>query len=219
MLTVVTPTVLLLLILSMSTLDAFFAPVKKAKTSETASVATKLAAQAPIQKPMASSAASSVVKAPEKATSTTNDSMTPWKLAVENMEPGWKNALSAQFSKPYFARLMAFLESERKAGKVVYPPIDQLFSAFTLCPFEQVRVVCVGQDPYHGPGQAHGLAFSVGRGVAIPPSLRNMLKEAVNDGDLSPKMRPDPGHGNLEKWAKQGVRILSYYVLPFFSCL
>ena len=125
------------------------------------------------------------------------------------MEPSWKAALEAEFKKPYFNRLLTFLESEKKSGKVVYPPVNQIFSAFELCPLDKVKVVCIGQDPYHGPGQAHGLAFSVAKGVATPPSLRNMINEAASDKDLSPRMNGQPGHGNLENWAKQGVLMLN----------
>lgn len=97
---------------------------------------------------------------------------------LDNLEPGWRAALRPQFAKPYFQQLLKFLGSELASKKVVFPPSPQVFSALNLCPLHRVKVVIIGQDPYHGPGQAHGLAFSVQKGVAIPPSLRNMITEA-----------------------------------------
>ena len=98
--------------------------------------------------------------------------MSPWRTAISRMEPSWHKALEAEFKKPYFNRLLNFLESEQKSSKTVYPPIKSVFRAFELCPLDNVRVVCIGQDPYHGSGQANGLAFSVARGVQIPPLLK-----------------------------------------------
>jgi uracil-DNA glycosylase len=115
----------------------------------------------------------------------------------------WNPILAAELAKPYWAELQAFVASERAAG-AVYPPKDDVFSAFHLTPFAGVRVVILGQDPYHGPGQAHGLCFSVRRGVATPPSLANIYKELAADvGCVAPK------HGNLEAWATQGVLLLN----------
>lgn len=115
----------------------------------------------------------------------------------------WKEALADEFEKPYFVRLRKFVEEER--GKhVVYPPKELVFSAFSECPFDRVKVVIVGQDPYHGPGQAHGLCFSVQKGVPTPPSLKNIYKELHSDLGV-----PIPPHGCLTSWAKQGVLLLN----------
>ncbi|HEX2900781.1 MAG TPA: uracil-DNA glycosylase [Bacteroidia bacterium] len=120
------------------------------------------------------------------------------------MEESWKRVLSEEFQKPYFHALKAFLQREKQAGKTVYPPGKLIFNAFDSTPFEQVKVVIIGQDPYHGPGQAHGLSFSVPRGVATPPSLVNIYKEIQQDLGL-----PIPAHGNLEKWTREGVLLLN----------
>lgn len=119
------------------------------------------------------------------------------------MKTDWNPVLAAELAKPYWAELQAFVAAER-AGGAVYPPKDQVFSAFHLTPFSEVKVVILGQDPYHGPGQAHGLCFSVQRGVPAPPSLVNIYKELLADlGCVAPK------HGNLETWARQGVLLLN----------
>lgn len=119
------------------------------------------------------------------------------------IEEGWKNHLAAEFDKPYFADLTRFVKSEY-TSKSIYPPAKLIFNAFDLCPFDQVKVVIIGQDPYHGPGQAHGLCFSVPEGVEFPPSLVNIFKE-IND-DLHVSV---PKSGNLERWATQGVLLLN----------
>lgn len=116
----------------------------------------------------------------------------------------WQNYLSGEFEKPYMKELLSFVESEYASGKKIYPPQNEIFSAFEYTPFDQVKVVIVGQDPYHGEGQAHGLLFSVKPGVKIPPSLRNIYKEIESDLGLS-----QPTHGYLESWAKQGVFLLN----------
>ncbi|CAJ1969953.1 unnamed protein product [Cylindrotheca closterium] len=118
-------------------------------------------------------------------------------------DPGWKEVLGEALSSESFSRLQAFLDQEIAQGETIYPPPDQVFSAFNLCPFEKTKIVIVGQDPYHGPGQGHGLAFSVQKDVKIPPSLRNIIAEAIDD--LAIKQY----HGNLEHWAKQGVLMLN----------
>lgn len=119
------------------------------------------------------------------------------------MKTDWNPILSTELAKPYWSELQAFVAAERAVGEV-YPPKDYVFSAFHLTPFADVRVVILGQDPYHGPGQAHGLCFSVRRGVATPPSLINIYKELATDvGCVAPK------HGNLEAWATQGVLLLN----------
>lgn len=119
------------------------------------------------------------------------------------IEPSWKEILKEEFEKPYFKELTDFVREEYQT-KTVFPPPADIFKAFDLCPFDQVKVVILGQDPYHGPGQAHGLCFSVNRGVPIPPSLKNIYKEIQSDLGVTP-----PTHGNLEHWAKQGVFLLN----------
>lgn len=120
-----------------------------------------------------------------------------------DIEPGWKEILWDEFQSPYFGELKDFLVQE-KTRYQVYPPGKLIFNAFHHTPFEKVKVVILGQDPYHGPGQAHGLCFSVPAGIPLPPSLVNIFKELSNDLGI-----PVPGHGNLEKWADQGVLLLN----------
>lgn len=118
--------------------------------------------------------------------------------------PGsWASVLSDEVCKPYFNELIEFVNHERETS-TVYPPEEDLFKAFELCPYEQVRVVLLGQDPYHDEGQAHGLCFSVRPGVKPPPSLANILKELEADLGF-----PPPGHGHLDRWAEQGVLMLN----------
>ena len=120
------------------------------------------------------------------------------------LEPGWKRALASEFSSDYMTRLRAFLLAEKQQGKTVYPAGPQIFNAFEHTPFDQVKVVILGQDPYHGPGQAHGLCFSVPEGVPPPPSLMNIFKEISRDFGT-----PMSRNGNLEHWADQGVLLLN----------
>lgn len=120
-----------------------------------------------------------------------------------SIEESWKSVLSAEFNKPYFLELKVFLLEEKKKFRV-FPPGSLIFNAFNHTPFGKVKVVFIGQDPYHGYGQAHGLCFSVPNGVSKPPSLVNIFKELENDLGISP-----PPHGNLEKWADQGVLLLN----------
>lgn len=120
------------------------------------------------------------------------------------IEQSWKNALAEEFEKPYFAKLVRFLHEEKAAGRRIYPPGGQIFKAFELTPADKVKAVILGQDPYHGPGQAMGLSFSVPENVPAPPSLKNIFKE-IND-DLGISMS---GYPNLEKWAYQGVLMLN----------
>ena len=120
------------------------------------------------------------------------------------IEPLWKQALREEFEKPYMGDLREFLRQEHTAGKEIYPPGPLIFNALNSTPLDQVKVVILGQDPYHGPGQAHGLAFSVKPGVAIPPSLLNIYKEL--EADLGCLI---PSHGCLTTWAKQGVLLLN----------
>ena len=121
-----------------------------------------------------------------------------------NIDPSWKEALAKEFEQPYFAAIKAFILAEKQKGKRVYPPGSQIFNAFNLTPFHHVKVVILGQDPYHGPGQAHGLSFSVPQGIPAPPSLVNIFKELKSDLNIDA-----PPHGNLESWAKQGVLLLN----------
>lgn len=120
------------------------------------------------------------------------------------IESSWKNALSAEFDKAYFLDLIAFLKKEKKAGKEIFPPGPLIFNAFALTPFEEVKVVILGQDPYHDNGQAHGLCFSVPDGITVPPSLQNIFKEIQADLHIA-----IPPSGNLERWARQGVLLLN----------
>lgn len=119
------------------------------------------------------------------------------------IEESWKKRLATEFEKPYFAQLIEFVRHEYQTT-VCYPPGKLIFNAFNLCPFDKVKVVIIGQDPYHGSGQAHGLCFSVNDGVPFPPSLQNIFKEIQNDTGA-----PVPSTGNLTRWAEQGVLLLN----------
>ena len=120
-----------------------------------------------------------------------------------HIEESWKQVLQEEFEKDYFNRLTDFVRNEYRQG-TVYPPGMLIFNAFNLCPFDKVKVVIIGQDPYHGPGQAHGLCFSVNDGVKFPPSLQNIFKEIHDDLGA-----PIPTTGNLTRWANQGVLMLN----------
>ena len=122
------------------------------------------------------------------------------------MEPAWKSHLLEEFEKPYMRDLRAFLRLEMMKKKTIYPKGSEYFNAFNSTSLDNVKVVVLGQDPYHGPGQAHGLCFSVPHGVEIPPSLVNIFKELQSDLGLS---RGDFGHGHLKSWADQGVLLLN----------
>lgn len=119
------------------------------------------------------------------------------------IEANWKNILKDEFEKPYFKSLIDYVKSEYKSQKC-YPKGSDIFNAFDYCPFDQTKVVILGQDPYHGAGQAHGLSFSVPNGIPMPPSLHNIYKELKED--LNVEL---PNHGNLESWAHQGVLLLN----------
>ncbi len=121
------------------------------------------------------------------------------------MEESWKKELQEEFKQPYMDNLRSFLRKEISKGKTIFPAPHNIFKAFDLTPFEQVKVVILGQDPYHGPNQAHGLSFSVPEGIKTPPSLVNIFKELRDDLKLS----SIPESGNLECWAKQGVLLLN----------
>jgi uracil-DNA glycosylase len=129
------------------------------------------------------------------------------------IEKTWKEALQGEFDKPYFADLVRFLHGEKAAGKVIYPPGRQIFKAFELTPLPAVKVVILGQDPYHGPGQAMGLCFSVPEGVQAPPSLKNIFKEIGTDLGIAMSGSPD-----LEPWARQGVLLLNTVLTVQAGC-
>ena len=120
------------------------------------------------------------------------------------IEKSWKEALAGEFEKPYFSTLVGTLHAEKDAGRKIYPPGSLIFRAFDLTPVDKVKVVILGQDPYHNPGQAMGLSFSVPDGVPAPPSLVNIFKEIENDLGIKMSGRP-----NLENWARQGVLLLN----------
>ena len=120
------------------------------------------------------------------------------------IEESWKTALKPEFAKTYFQNIVTFLKTEKMANRTIYPPGALIFNAFNTTPYDNVKVVILGQDPYHGPGQAHGLCFSVANGVPPPPSLVNIFKELQTDVGIA-----IPDHGNLTKWAEQGVLLLN----------
>ena len=126
-----------------------------------------------------------------------------WNLGSDRDMPDWKDVLAEEWDKPYFKQLQSFLDEEY-TSQIIYPARSEIGSAFKITAYENVKVVILGQDPYHGEGQAHGMSFSVKPGVRIPPSLKNMLKEL--EGDLG---CPLPADGYLESWAKQGVLLLN----------
>lgn len=125
-------------------------------------------------------------------------------LRLFELEPSWHKILEEELKSPYISNLAAHVERERSLEIPIYPPRELVFNAFQKTPFNEVRVVIIGQDPYHGPGQAHGLCFSVPQGVAPPPSLQNIFKELTADIGI-----PAPKHGCLLKWAEQGVLLLN----------
>jgi len=127
------------------------------------------------------------------------------KVTDVKIEEGWKNALNDEFQQPYFSAIKSFITEEKAKGKTIYPRGSLIFNAFDSTPFDKVKVVILGQDPYHNPRQAHGLSFSVPMGVAIPASLRNVYKELAADIEGF----EIPNHGNLEKWTTQGVFLLN----------
>jgi uracil-DNA glycosylase len=120
------------------------------------------------------------------------------------IEDSWKKILKDEFSKPYFQQIARHLKTEKSQGKTIYPPGSLIFNAFNTTPFNKVKVVILGQDPYHGPNQAHGLCFSVQNGIPPPPSLINIFKELHEDIGVN-----IPNHGNLTHWARQGVFLLN----------
>lgn len=123
------------------------------------------------------------------------------------IEAGWKKVLDTEFNKPYFLQIVHFLKTEKNLSKQIYPPGSLIFNAFKMSPFEKTKVVLLGQDPYHGLGQAHGLSFSVPDGKRPPPSLQNIFKELYSDTGTA-----IPSTGNLTPWARQGVLLLNAYL-------
>lgn len=121
-----------------------------------------------------------------------------------NLDPSWLKYLSSEFEQPYMQTLSIFLRDQKDKGKVIYPESNNIFTAMDTTTLNRVKVVILGQDPYHGPNQAHGLSFSVPQGVALPPSLKNIFKELHSDIGI-----PIPSHGNLTAWAEQGVLLLN----------
>jgi uracil-DNA glycosylase len=125
-------------------------------------------------------------------------------MSTVKIEPSWKDQLQEEFEKPYFQELAAWLKAEKANGKTIYPPGPLIFNAFEQTPFEKVKVVILGQDPYHNPGEAMGLCFSVPKNVKTPPSLVNIYKEMAKDIGFE-----NPGHGDLTEWTHQGVFLLN----------
>ncbi len=125
-------------------------------------------------------------------------------MAVVKIEPSWSKVLKDEFNKPHFEQAVLHIKTEKLQGKVIYPPGSVIFNAFNNTPFDKIKVVILGQDPYHGAGQAHGLCFSVQNGMAPPPSLVNIFKELHSDIGFE-----IPNHGNLTKWAEQGIFLLN----------
>jgi uracil-DNA glycosylase len=125
-------------------------------------------------------------------------------MSQVKIEESWKAVLEQEFQQPYFQSIATFLKKEKAAGKKIYPPGSLIFNAFNTTPFDKVKVVILGQDPYHNPGEAMGLSFSVPKGVRVPPSLRNIYKELQSDLGIAP-----PNHGDLTAWATQGVFLLN----------
>jgi len=125
-------------------------------------------------------------------------------MAEIALDKSWLSVLEKEFTKPYMIGLKSFLQDEKKAGQLIYPPADSIFRALNITPFDHVKVIILGQDPFHGAGQAHGLSFSVPKGVPIPPSLKNIYKELIEDVNIR-----QPMSGDLTSWAKQGVLLLN----------
>jgi uracil-DNA glycosylase len=125
-------------------------------------------------------------------------------MAEVQIDSSWKERLQSEFDAPYFSSIKSFILDQKSKGKIIFPPGKEIFQAFDRTPFDKVKVVIIGQDPYHGKGQAHGLCFSVKKGVRIPPSLQNIYQEIKKDLGIDP-----PDHGNLEEWADQGVLMLN----------
>ncbi|XP_034548693.1 LOW QUALITY PROTEIN: uracil-DNA glycosylase-like [Notolabrus celidotus] len=195
------------------TINSFFSPVSKKRLSQDLNEEEEDAKDPKKPKSSASEAESSTLTpaplSPEQLDRIArNKKAALEKLSSAQTPPGfgesWKEELAAEFRKPYFKQLMSFVTEERKRN-TVYPPAEQVFTWTQMCEIRDVKVVILGQDPYHGPNQAHGLCFSVKRPVPSPPSLENMYKELVTDIEGF----KHPGHGDLTGWSRQGVLLLN----------
>jgi uracil-DNA glycosylase len=173
-------------------ITSFFKPNGPSKKAKSSSSENSLPAEEPSKETTASPAAQIVTTA------------NPNLSFIPSLPESWQSVLGKEESKPYYRSLDNFLQKEVGSNKKIYPPKEEIFTALSMCPFDEVRVVIIGQDPYHGAGQGHGLAFSVKPGIAVPPSLRNIIKEATTSVGIS-----KPTHGNLSKWAQQGVLLLN----------
>jgi len=190
----------------MNTIDSFFKPIDGEK---------KISKKAPAKKATKAKEMKEVKASKEEAEAPTVDDNEEEDLPsfgsgyysdlLTFMEPSWRKALKSEFKKPYFKKLVMQLNDLHEKGAKIFPPKENIFRAFELCPLDKARVVIIGQDPYHGPGQAEGLSFSVPEGVKVPSSLQNIYKELVNDIDGFSK----PKHGHLAQWASQGVLLLN----------
>eukprot|EP00049_Salpingoeca_infusionum_P018734 m.358568 g.358568 ORF g.358568 m.358568 type:complete len:307 (-) comp18186_c0_seq1:194-1114(-) len=185
----------------MATLDSFFKPKKggKRRSAGADEGAAEGAAEADAAPDATEMAANIALK---KALAIARKTGIP---SLETLDPTWKKALKAEFSKAYYTQLMEYLQGEKAKGKTIFPEAQDVHAWSRACPTNNIKVVIIGQDPYHGPKQAHGLCFSVTKDVAIPPSLRNIYKEMEKD---VPGFKY-PTHGNLMSWATQGVLLLN----------
>lgn len=187
----------------MKTLDSFF---KKTSVTKISDKAPSLDIDEPVTKKIKSTNenTSNDVISTDLISSEVSSSLgsVEWSQ-LAYLADDWKMRLRSEYDKAYFKRLQVFIDFER-SSHTIYPPIHETFTAFNLCSFDDIRVVIIGQDPYHGPNQAHGLAFSVKKGVQNPPSLQNIFNEAQADVNIR-----KPRHGNLENWSRQGVFLLN----------
>lgn len=195
----------------------YFKPISKASSSPAIAAAVGGVSSSPGRKrsreESSSSSSSSSADVVEVDASATNLAVSVSATSAQSsfvfpVHPSWASVVEAEQRKPYFSKLVSFVQSRRDSGAKVYPPAPLVLNALLLTPLDQVKVVILGQDPYHGPGQAHGLSFSVPKKVDLPPSLSNIMKEVNSDvgGGGAAGKRP---HGCLESWAKQGVLLLN----------
>ncbi|EQC33240.1 uracil-DNA glycosylase [Saprolegnia diclina VS20] len=184
----------------MSDIRAFFTASDRPKRAAASRSSAEPAAKKAKETPAATEAA------PAEAAPTKTASAAPAPATVGDLltEPTWREMLAPEFKKSYFKSLDAFLVREQQKKAMIFPPKSEIFTALNLCPFDKIKVVILGQDPYHGPGQAHGLCFSVQKPVPPPPSLKNIYKEAIADVNI-----PKPSHGCLLSWCDQGVLLLN----------
>ncbi|KAK7934110.1 hypothetical protein WMY93_005006 [Mugilogobius chulae] len=196
------------------TINSFFSPVSKKRTSKELNEAAEDSKEAKrkfvaVEPEPESSTATGAALSPEQLERIARNKKAAQEKLLSSLTPSgvgesWKKGLSAEFAKPYFKELMAFVSEERKRH-TIYPPAEDVFTWTQMCDIKDVKVVILGQDPYHGPNQAHGLCFSVKKPVPPPPSLENMYKELISDIDGF----THPRHGDLTEWAKQGVLLLN----------